>query len=132
MRISVDSNILLSAALFPNSKLAKRFELIAKSHELILPGIVLEEVAAVVSRKFPDSEPDVIDFIESLEYSKINRIFTQGESAAPSVRDEKDQAILEAVLLADVEYFITGDKDFLVLEISRPTVITIADFVNLS
>jgi putative PIN family toxin of toxin-antitoxin system len=131
VRISVDSNILLSAALFPDSELAKRFKRIAESHELILPEVILREIADVVSRKFPDSEPDIIGFIDSLEYSEGSSATVNMTDAVPAIRDEKDQAILEAILLADIEYFITGDKDFLAVRIGKPKIVTIAEFVEM-
>lgn len=46
----------------------------------------------------------------------------------PSVRDQKDSPILATAILEDVDIFITGDKDFLVLKVERPIIITMAEF----
>ena len=49
----------------------------------------------------------------------------------PSVRDQKDSPILATALIEDIDIFITGDKDFLVLEIDRPEIMTMKDFLGL-
>ena len=36
------------------------------------------------------------------------------------IRDAKDQPILNAAIVFDVDIVLTGDKDFLSLEIERP------------
>lgn len=46
----------------------------------------------------------------------------------PSVRDQKDSPILATALIEDIDIFITGDKDLLVLEIDRPEIMTMKDF----
>ena len=46
----------------------------------------------------------------------------------PSVRVQKDSPILATALIEDIDIFITGDKDLLVLEIDRPEIMTMKDF----
>jgi len=48
----------------------------------------------------------------------------------PSVRDEKDSPILATAILENVDVFITGDKDFLVLDVEMPDIMTMADFLE--
>ena len=48
----------------------------------------------------------------------------------PSVRDGKDTPILATAILEDVDLFITGDKDFLVLEMENPKILTMKDFLE--
>ena len=42
------------------------------------------------------------------------------------IRDPKDQPILNASIMADVDMIITGDKDFLCMDIESPRRITAA------
>ncbi len=48
----------------------------------------------------------------------------------PSVRDQKDSPILATAILEDIDVFITRDKDFLVLEIETPDIITMNGFME--
>lgn len=48
----------------------------------------------------------------------------------PSVGDEKDSPILATALLENVDVFITGDKDFLVLDIEIPDILSMAEFLE--
>lgn len=48
----------------------------------------------------------------------------------PEMRDEKDRPILAAAIKNDVDYLITGDKDFLVLDITKPKIMTMQEFVE--
>jgi predicted nucleic acid-binding protein len=44
----------------------------------------------------------------------------------PKIRDKKDYPILASAIIADVDVFITGDKDFSAVDIERPEVMSIA------
>lgn len=44
------------------------------------------------------------------------------------IRDAKDQPILNAAIVSDVDIILTGDKDFLSLEMEHPKCMTVAQF----
>ncbi len=46
------------------------------------------------------------------------------------IRDPKDQPILNAAMLANVDLLITGDKDFLSLDLEQPLCLTAAQFLE--
>ena len=46
------------------------------------------------------------------------------------IRDVKDQPILNAAILYDVDVILTGDKDFLSLDLDRPACMTAAQFLE--
>ena len=46
------------------------------------------------------------------------------------IRDMKDQPILNAAITSNVDIIITGDKDFLSLDIKRPKCMTAAEFLE--
>lgn len=48
----------------------------------------------------------------------------------PDIRDTKDLPILATAILENVDVFITGDKDFLVLDVDTPDIVTITDFLK--
>ena len=45
-------------------------------------------------------------------------------------KDKKDYPILASAIIADVDVFITGDKDFEGLVLERPEIMTLNEFVN--
>ena len=48
----------------------------------------------------------------------------------PSVRDQKDSPILATAIMENVDVFVTGDKDFLVLDLKTPQILTMSEFLE--
>lgn len=48
----------------------------------------------------------------------------------PEMRDGKDTPILATALMEGIEVFVTGDKDFTVLEVEMPEILTMAEFLK--
>ena len=46
------------------------------------------------------------------------------------MRDIKDSPILATARMENIDVFITGDKDFHVLDIEEPEILTITDFLE--
>lgn len=64
MRVFCDANTLLSSALFPTGRVASVFTLlIEQKHEVLTSDYVLDEVRAVVARKFPTKIEDAELFV---------------------------------------------------------------------
>lgn len=59
MKILIDTNILISAILFPNSKPAKALLKVSEEHHMVLCEQNLKELREVVKRKAPEYLPDV-------------------------------------------------------------------------
>lgn len=126
MRILIDTNILFSAILFPNSKLAKTVLYITSYHEVVLCDLNLFELREVLKRKQSDKLPDAEVFMAELSYELIPAVY----HTEKLIRDAKDQPILNAAIIADVDIILTGDKDFLCLEMEQPKCMSIADFTE--
>ena len=120
MKILVDTNILISALLFPKSKPAKTLIYVSEQHEMVLCDQNLREVREVLQRKAAHVLPDAEVLLNELSY----------EFAEKLIRDAKDQPILNAAIVADVDVILTGDKDFLCLEMEHPKCMTVADFLT--
>lgn len=130
MRIMLDTNILVSMIFFPSSQtrtLAQRLSY----HELFLCDYVIDELRIVVDRKFKNKKEALENFFIELPFQLVYTPRNINFSEFPSVRDQKDSPILATALIEDIDIFITGDKDFLVLEIDRPEIMTIKDFLEL-
>lgn len=48
----------------------------------------------------------------------------------PEMRDTKDSPILATAIMEDVDVLLTGDKDFLVLDVETQEILTMAEFLQ--
>ena len=127
MRILIDTNILFSALLFPHSKPAKVLLYISEYHEIVLCDRNITELRDILGRKAPQFLPDAEVLLAELSYELIPAV----EHSEKLIRDAKDQPILNAAIVYDVDIILTGDKDFLNLNIERPICMTAAEFYNI-
>lgn len=124
MRILADTNILISALLFPASLPAAVLLHIANNHELVLCDHIVKELREVVSRKRPDLLVEVDMFLEQLTYELI----VASRAVNNLITDPKDQPILNAAIASDVDIVVSGDKHFLRLTLERPQTMSPAQF----
>ena len=125
MKILIDTNILFSAILFEKSKVAKTVFYINEHHDIYLTNQNIAELSDVVSRKLPKRTKDIADFLAKLSYKVIS---TSSIDNPVNIRDAKDQPILNAAISNDIDIILTGDKDFLALNLTHPKCLTIAEF----
>lgn len=126
MRVLVDTNILFSALLFPNSKPAQALMHVAEYHDMVLCDRNIVEIRDILRRKAPKYLPDAEVLLAELSYELIPAV----DHAEKLIRDAKDQPILNAAIVADVDIILTGDKDFLSLDMEHPKCMTAADFLD--
>ena len=126
MRVLVDTNILFSALLFPNSKPAQALMHVAEYHDMVLCDRNIVEIRDILRRKAPKYLPDAEVLLAELSYELIPAV----DHAEKLIRDAKDQPILNAAIVADVDIILTGDKDFLSLDLEHPKCMTAADFLE--
>ena len=126
MRILVDTNILFSALLFPHSKPAQALLYAVDHPEIVLCDRNITELRDILKRKAPKYLPDAEVLIAELPYELIPAV----DHAEKLIRDAKDQPILNAAIVADVDAILTGDKDFLSLEMEHPRCLTAAQFLE--
>jgi putative PIN family toxin of toxin-antitoxin system len=128
MRIMFDTNIIISAGLFGSSRLAMLAEQISNKYSIVISSQIIDELFVVVDMKFPHKKAAFKRFLNKLNFEMA---FTPKEINSDvyiSIRDKKDYPILASAIVADVDVFITGDKDFSVLDIERPEILTISQF----
>lgn len=80
----------------------------------------------VLGRKAPQVLPDVEVLLAELSYELI----PAAPNAQKLIRDVKDQPILNAAILNNIDIILTGDKDFLSLDILHPKSMTVAQFLE--
>ncbi len=128
MRIAIDTSILISVILFPNTPLDQMIKIITEKHKLVLSSFVIEELSGVMERKFPGKKEAVNRFLRKFPYEMVNTP-KEMEQGLFQIRDEKDYPVLYTAIIGDVDVFISGDKDFFDIEIERPEILTPAQFL---
>lgn len=133
MRVLIDTNVLISAALSMDSApwFAYQKAVSYPNHGLICEQNV-EELKNVFYRKFPNKIASLKNFLSvallTLELVSVpNRELT----VEAKIRDPKDRPILRAAIEAKVDVLLTGDRDFLESGIEKPAIMTPAEFLRL-
>ena len=133
MKCFIDSNILISAGLFPNSVPDRALlKALSPPHKAVVCDYSLDEVYRVINRKFPNRIRDFESFLSRALFT-IQLVQTPTEQILleENVRDIDDRPILRAAIVSECDYLITGDKDLLEANISVPNIITPAQFLEL-
>ena len=89
MKVFVDTNILVSAILFPKSKVAEAFSIILKEHSLVICQYSIEELEEVFKNKFPTKIENLKRFMNELAYEIIDIPKKIDYSKYPKIRDQK-------------------------------------------
>jgi putative PIN family toxin of toxin-antitoxin system len=126
----LDTNVLISALLFPGKKFDSIMQCIFDEHELVLSSYVVDELKSVVKRKFPKREADIERLLSLMNYEYV---YTPSEFDEElfMIRDVKDYPVLFTAIIEDVDILITGDKDFSDIEIEKPEILTPSEFAEL-
>jgi uncharacterized protein len=129
MRVVVDTNVLISAALKEKTPPETAVRLAAASH--LLKSTITEGELFVTLRRprlAPLIPPDFLDWLhELMEAAELVKI-TERIAAC---RDPKDDKFLELAVNGHADVLITGDSDLLALNPFRGVpIITPADFVQ--
>ena len=132
MKCFIDTNILISAGLFPQSvPSAALIKALSPPYEAIICDYSVDEMLRVTKRKFPDKRYELETFLARiLLVVQIIKTPIFAEEAELEIRDIKDRPILRAAIKAGADLLITGDKDFLESTITNPRIMKAADFVS--
>jgi len=125
-----DTNILVSAGLFRSSRLAALAERVSDEHTLVLSSQIIDELRMVMDMKFPHKKAACEAFLNKLSFEMVLTPRYVDPSIYPRIRDKSDYPILASAIIADVDVFITGDKDFLALDVERPEILAISQFAE--
>ena len=133
MKVLIDTNILISAAYsrfgVPNHAYKKAVE---PPYQAFVCEQTIEEFRRVFNRKFPDKIHAFESFITSaLSIITVIPVPLSPHTDEDAIRDVDDRSILRAAIQAKVDIIVTGDKDFLESGLTRPQIMTAAEFVEL-
>jgi putative PIN family toxin of toxin-antitoxin system len=128
MRILTDTNIIVSAILFPNSVVARVWSNIIEHHHVIISKYSINELKTVFQRKFPDSIDALQHFLAHLTCEIADA--EQPDIKVPPIRDKTDLPILIAAIVANADILLTGDKDFTDIPLNKPIVMNPTTFMT--
>ena len=129
MRVMIDTNIMISALLFPSQQMNTLLYKITTKHQLVLSSYVVDELMQVTRRKFPGKVEAMDQLLSRIPYELVYTPEhpTQGLF---EIRDEKDYPVLYSAISEDVDVFITGDKDFDGLDLEKPEILSATQFLE--
>ena len=132
MKILIDTNILISAALNPQGTPFKAY---VKAVSYPNSGIIceqnLDELRRIFNRKFPLKIQALDEFLAlALTSIEIVPIPDEQSELENKVRDVMDRPILRAAISAKIDIILTGDKDFLESGIKTPKILTASEFLE--
>lgn len=132
MRILIDTNVLISAALSANGV---PFQAYIKAVTYPNHGLVCEqnidEMKRIFYKKFPNRLAALDKFLSvALLTLELVKVPTREDNLEMKIRDVDDRPILRAAIEAKVDILLTGDKDFLESGIENPRIMTPADFLK--
>jgi len=133
MRCFIDSNVLISAGLFPKSVPADALaKAISPPNTALICDYSLDEVHRVINIKFPERASDLELFMyRTLFTVKLVVTPTGDVEEEAKVRDLDDRPILRAAIESNSDVLITGDKDLLESGITNPHIVTPAKFLTI-
>ncbi|MBR0128515.1 MAG: putative toxin-antitoxin system toxin component, PIN family [Neisseriaceae bacterium] len=125
--VLIDTNILFSALIFENSLPYKVLKHILHNNNAAFCEPVIREIFTIIQRKAPKYQPYIEDFFKNEQYIFLSSK-KHNHAVKTPIRDIKDQAILNIAINANVDIILTGDKDFLSLNIDKPKIMTARDY----
>ena len=132
MRIFVDSNILISAALNAKGTPYKAFlKAVTHPNKGIICDQNIEELRRIFNRKFPD-KINILEHFLAIALLAMEVVPTPKDDMQEEfkIRDVADRPILRAAIYACADILLTGDKDFLESSINTLRIMSAAEFLN--
>lgn len=129
MRVMLDTNILVSAFLFKSNTINELINKLSNEHEIIIASYCIEELRELIKIKFNVSENALNEFLLTFPFDLVYSPSDVNEKLF-KIRDKEDYIILYTAIIEDVDILITGDKDFKDVEIDKPEIMTIREFLD--
>jgi putative PIN family toxin of toxin-antitoxin system len=132
IRIVLDSNVILSAALFKGSTPRQALDKASITGQILMSNEIIEELTDIFNRpKFDRYSSKQLrneflnDFLAIVENVQI-------VEKIAACRDRKDDKFLELAVNGKANYIITGDQDLLVLNPFQDIeIISVSDYLSL-
>ena len=133
MRVLIDTNVLIFAALHANSV---PYQAYVKAASYPNRGLICEQNVDEMKRIFNKKSPKRLAALDkflsiALLTLELVPIPTDENMSESQIRDADDRPILRAAIEAKADVLLTGDKDFLESGLKKPIIITPAEFLDM-
>jgi putative PIN family toxin of toxin-antitoxin system len=131
MKAVLDTNVLVSALLFPGGAPDRVFRAALRGHyDLVVSPFIIRELARVLEEKFgytPEEAEAVAKFIES----SASEIVEPSEVPEIIASNKADNEILACALEAGADYLVTGDLKHIypLKNVGRVKIVSPAEFL---
>ncbi|MFN4871590.1 MAG: putative toxin-antitoxin system toxin component, PIN family [Pseudanabaena sp.] len=132
IRIVLDSNVILSAALFKGSTPRQALDKASITGQILMSNEIIEELTDIFNRPKFDRYSS-----KQLRNEFLNAFLAIVENVQivekiAACRDRKDDKFLELAVNGKANYIITGDQDLLVLNPFQDIeIISVSDYLSL-
>lgn len=133
MKVMIDTNIIISAALSPHGTSAQALmKALTWPCEPVVCDYIVDELHRKFREKFPKRCIELEAFLfNAMRVIKVVPTPDEEQTVEKRIRDIKDRPILRAAVHANVRYLLTGDRDFLEAAIDNPKIISATEFLRL-
>jgi uncharacterized protein len=129
VKVVFDTNILVSAVVFPGGRAESALVRIIEEHDqLFISRAVLDELLGVLARKF-SKDPEELARL-ALLLSDI-AVTVRPRARLRVVKDDPDNRVLECAVTARADLWVTGDKELLALREYRGVrIVSLRDYIQ--
>jgi putative PIN family toxin of toxin-antitoxin system len=128
VKVVFDTNILVSALVFPGGRAEAALARVLEEHDtLVLSRPILDELLGVLARKFAR---DADELAHTALFLSDLAVVVKPRRRLRIVRDEPDNRILECALAGRAAAIVTGDRELLALRIYQSIpIIRLAEYL---
>jgi putative PIN family toxin of toxin-antitoxin system len=126
----IDTNVIISGVLFPNSRPAEFLENVFKNDTVVLCSYIIDELHRIFKMKFKEKFNDLEKFLSKFSYELVYTLLDIKSEEYPDIRDKDDLPILVSAINSDVDIIVTGDKAFFDLNIEKPEILSPGEYLQ--
>lgn len=132
MRVMVDANVLLSALVFRSANMLRVIEHASSGDNVLaLSTWVIGEVRRVVSRKWPSRTASLEALLLAIRYELVQTPPNDEiEWGLFEIRNPMDYPVLYSAVFADIDVFVTDDRDFEGIDVGKPAILSSIDYIR--
>ncbi len=119
MNILLDTNILFSALISDGKERLLVSKIIGKRYKIVVTDLILEEINDVIYRKISKKKrnkaKEIITTLSKSGFVFVKKydLYKNNINKAKGYINEKDAPILAAGLQKEINFIVSGDKDFI-------------------
>ncbi len=130
-RIVFDTNVIVSALMFPRSVPRQAFNLAYSTSQILASTATILELEEVLRRKKFEKYFSIEERVKFVARFFVDAEIIEIREKITACRDHKDDKFLELAINGKANYIITGDQDLLVLHPFQDiAIISVSDYLS--